>query len=324
MKVRIFISSILLAAVAGMAVFFMLGMHHNPGSSDVASGQVTVPEYIAPARTPVSNQAEAFILPMSEPSYIPILNSNVPRPRIDAKSAIIYDGRSSRFLYQENIRLQAPIASLTKVMTAAVVLEKLNAKDVVTVTQKSLKVDGLRQDLYMDEKITVENLLKMMLVESSNDAAVALAEHAKTKGIDLVKAMNERAQAIGMEASVFKDPAGLDDTAYSTVYDLIKLVQATSKYREIWIPLTEKEIQVTSADGKIVHTVKNTDELLGVIPNIIGGKTGFTDGAQGCLILIVGIPEYNDTIVSVVMGSHDRFGDTKKIVDWIKTAYRWE
>ena len=60
------------------------------------------------------------------------------------------------------------------------------------------------------------------------------------------------------------------------------------------------------------------------MPNIIGGKTGYTDGALGCLILLVNIPEHNDTIISVVLGSNDRFGDTQKVIDWIKSAYRWE
>ena len=77
-------------------------------------------------------------------------------------------------------------------------------------------------------------------------------------------------------------------------------------------------------DEKIKHFTKNTNLLLGVIPNIIGGKTGYTDSALGCLILVVEIPGQNDNIVSVVLGSNDRFGDSQKLINWSKTAYRWQ
>jgi D-alanyl-D-alanine carboxypeptidase (penicillin-binding protein 5/6) len=129
---------------------------------------------------------------------------------------------------------------------------------------------------------------------------------------------------LDMADSHFTDPAGLDDEAHSTVYDLVKLVRATLRHDQIWNTLIEREVEVTSEDGKIVHKVQNTDQLLGVIPDIVGGKTGNTDGALGCLILLVNIPEYNDTIISVVLGSEDRFGDTSKIIDWVKQAYRWQ
>lgn len=315
---KLIFSAVLILLVISVSSFFIF----RADSSQPAESETT--EYIAPAGDAVSQQAQAYILPVSEPSYIPILNSNIQRPIITAKAAIVYDVRSSKFLYQENIRQRVPIASLTKVLTAAVLFERLDTNDVMTVTSDVLRVDGQKQDLYAGEQIKIGDLIRMMLVASSNDAAAALAAYSKTKGFDLVDAMNEKAKVIGMNDSHFLDPAGLNDEGYSTVYDLIKLVRATTKHRSIWDTLIEKEIQVSSVDGRIVHNLKNTDELLGVIPNIIGGKTGFTDGAQGCLVLLVSLPEYNDTVVSIVLGSKDRFGDTQKIIDWVKRAYRWE
>ncbi len=268
--------------------------------------------------------ANAYILPISQPSYMPVLDPNSPKPEISAKSAIVYDTRSARFLYDKNTKIKLPIASLTKVLSAVVVLESLNQDDVVTVPGEAIKVDGEKQDLFLGEKISVDNLLKLMLIQSSNDAAYALAFHAKELGVDFVSAMNHKAGVLGMTSSLFLDPAGLNDNAYSTVEDLIKLIQYSLSYDEIWNISAEKSLVVESSDGKIVHHSVSTNQLLGILPDILGGKTGYTDGALECLILIVRLPDFPSDIVSIVLGSHDRFGDTKKLIDWTRAAYRWQ
>src|SRR3989344_2127075 len=117
--------------------------------------------------------SQAYVLPIAGPNYIPILDSNLLRPQISAKSAIVYDTRSSRFLYDKNTDTKLPIASLTKVLSAVIVLENLNLEDIVTISEGSIKVDQEKQDLYLGEKLTARNLLKLMLIESSNDAAYA-------------------------------------------------------------------------------------------------------------------------------------------------------
>ncbi len=88
--------------------------------------------------------------------------------------------------------------------------------------------------------------------------------------------------------------------------------------------MSEKSVVVRSVDGKIEHNVQSTDQLLGVIPNIFGGKTGNTDRALGCMILVVDITDKNDKLISIVLGSRSRFDDTKKLIDWTKSAYRWD
>jgi len=273
---------------------------------------------------PAFNSSQAYLLPISEPSYFPILNSAVEKPVVDAKAGLVYDTRSGRFLFAKNGRLKLPIASLTKIISATVVLENLDLKDEVVIPKEVLKVDEEKQSLYLGEKITVQNLLKLMLIESSNDAAYALAYYANNKGINFVDKMNEKAQVLGMVDSNFLDPAGLNDNASSTPEDLIKLIKDSFKYDLIWNILTEKSIVVKSVDGKIEHNVESTDQLLGIIPDIVGGKTGNTDGALGCMILVVDIPGKNDKLISVILGSKSRFDDTKKLIDWVKGSYRWE
>ena len=87
-------------------------------------------------------EGEVYLLPISEPNYIPILNANVPRPIISGKSALVYDTSSNRFLYEKNIDSKLPIASLTKVLSAVIILENLNLDGIVTISEQSIKVDG--------------------------------------------------------------------------------------------------------------------------------------------------------------------------------------
>ena len=270
------------------------------------------------------NSSQAYLLPISEPSYFPIFDSSKIKPIIDAKAGLVYDARSGRFLFAKNPRIKLPVASLTKILSAIVVLENLDTKEAVVVPKEALRVDEEKQSLYLGEEITVQNLLKLMLIESSNDAAYALSWYANGKGINFVNKMNEKAKLLIMDDSNFIDPAGLNDNAYSTPEDLVKLVKYAFKYDLIWEILTEKSVIVKSIDSKIEHKVESTDQLLGVIPDIFGGKTGNTDGALGCMILVVDIPEKNDKLISIVLGSRSRFDDTKKLIDWAKFSYRWE
>ncbi len=312
MRTKLYILTLLVAGLAGVNLFFVF---RSPESSDA--------QYLS-SLDPILNSAQAYVLPLSEPSYLPILDSNVPRPVTTARVALVYDVSSSRFLFEKNSRVRVPIASLTKILTAVVALEQLRQDDIVTITGDSLRVDGEKQDLYRDEQITLGNLIDLMLVESSNDAAHAIASYAAARGINFVQQMNAKARELDMNDSLFLDPAGLNDSGYSTAQDLAKLVRYALRHDRIWATLRQKEISVTSADGKIAHQAKNTNQLLDVVANVIGGKTGYTDGASGCLLLVVEISGRRDRIISIVLGSPNRFEDTRVLLDWVRTAYRWE
>ena len=268
-------------------------------------------------------QAAAFVLPATEASYMPILDTNVPLPEIQAKAAIAYDVNSSRYLYTKNIDEKLPIASLTKLLTAIAVIENLNFKDIVTVSRGAIKTDGEKQDLYLNEKLTVEDLVKMMLIKSSNDAAYALAEHAKANNLDLIQKMNSKAAELGMYNSFFKDPAGLNDEAYSNAGDVVKLVRYILTYPKLMQIMSVGETTVRSLDN-IEHHVKTTNLLLAQMPNIIGGKTGYTEGALGCMLLVVEVSPKGDKIISIILGSNERFTDTRTLVQWTQQAYLWQ
>lgn len=268
--------------------------------------------------------SQAYMLPVADPGYAPVRDTTVPDPQPDANAAVVYHLETGRYLYEKNADTKVPIASLTKLLSALVVQDLFDPQEVVAVASGSVRVDGQRQTLYDGERVMVRDLVSMMLVESSNDAAYALAGYAKSRGVDFVAQLNTKAYVLGMRDCLFTDPAGLDDNAYCTARDLVRLVRAALRTApQLWPVMATKELTVRSADGRIAHTLKSTDDLLGQFPGIVGGKTGNTDGALGCLILVVKIPGNNDTLVSIVLGSRARFGDTKALIDWTVRAYRW-
>jgi len=271
----------------------------------------------------VFGENQAFILPPNPISYLPVLDTSMKEVILDARSVILYDVKSDRNLFEKNIKEKLPIASLTKVLNAIVVWEKFSPNDIVTVQSSAVGVDGQRKDLYVGERLSVNSLMQMMFIESSNDAAYALRDYAASHSLDLVAEMNTKASLLGMNNTRFVDPAGLDDTGYSTASDLVKGVAYALRYDAIWSFSRKTTATIVSVDGKISHEIRNTDQLLGVLSDIVGGKTGYTDSALGCMILIVDAPNQGNRIIGIVLGSHDRFGDMKNLISWAQKAYRW-
>jgi len=315
MRLKSILPTILLGSLLLIAGFFVCLI-------EIQKGQPVQP---TPARNNEARSGQAFLLPVSETSYLPVRDFNIPEPVLEAKAAALFDVRSGRSLYSKNPNQRLPIASVTKLMSALVILDNLDLNDVFTVPAEDINVDGKGADFYKNEQLRGADLFKIMLIKSSNDAALAFATAAQKAGIDFVAKMNEKAQAIGMANTRFADPAGLNDQdAFSTASDLVKLVRYAARYDLISQALRTKSATVTSIDSKAVHNLVNTNQLLGQIPDVIMGKTGYTDNALGTMALEVGINEGRDTIISVILGAKDRFTETKKLIQWSKSAYRWQ
>lgn len=309
---RISIISIAITAAPAAYYFLFLG-YAKPNSG------------FFPEKIVNSSQAQAFILPISQPNYLPIRDFSVADLQVNAKAFGLYDVRSERLLLAKNEDQKMPIASLTKLMTAAVILENLDLEQIFTVSVEDLNVDGNGAELFKDERLKGSDLLKIMLIKSSNDAALTFARQAREGGIDLVAEMNRKALEIGMANSKFSDPAGLEDnSSFSTVADLIKLVRYVGRHDLIWQTLLTQTAEVKSIDARHSHHLVNTNNLLGQIPEIIGGKTGYTDGAGGTMALQIRLNGGRDSLISAVLGSDDRFGETKKLLNWVQRAYRWQ
>lgn len=273
---------------------------------------------------------------ISNPNFLPIRNWDVEEPYIQATTALVaivdpdnpFVAKENKILLKHNIDQVLPIASITKLMTSLIVLENLELDEIVSVSKEALE-DGFgnKGGLIINEKITVENLLNALLIESSNDAAMVLAKHTEEKtGKNFVDLMNKKAQEIGLSKTYFTEPSGCHSEDVSTAKEIVELVKYSLEYPLIWQIAKTTELEALSIDGEVVHHWKNTNELLGDMNNIIGGKTGYTAEAQGCMLLITEkkIDNQSKYLISLVLGAKERFSEIKKLINWINQAYKWQ
>ena len=161
----------------------------------------------------------------------PIRDQNFLGVKIEAQAAVVIDLTSGEVLFEKNSQQKLPIASLTKIMTVLVALEKssLNLAEVVTITKEAsqMKYAGSDINLLANEKITVHNLIRGALISSGNDAAVALAEYVGGDINNFVKLMNNRADSLNLKNTRFANPHGLDEeNNYSSAFDLAQISYA--------------------------------------------------------------------------------------------------
>lgn len=267
----------------------------------------------------------------SNPNFLPIRDWSINEPEIEARAALIsavnperLADSESRVLYSKNSDQVLPIASITKIMTALIVLDKLGLEETVTISQNAYDAYGNQGGLMVNEKFSVRDLLHALLMESSNDAATALAEHYESISDDelsFVYLMNKKASELGLENTYFTDPSGYDADNVSTVEDISKLVIDSFSQPVLWQILKTPTIDLYSVDGQYHHWI-NTDELLNQMPNIVGGKTGYTVKAKGCLVIVIE-QSPQEYLIIVVLGAEQRFLQTEKLIDWTNKAYTW-
>lgn len=263
----------------------------------------------------ISNILEMQNLPIKNPTHI--------SPLIDAESSIVTDLKTGTTLYEKNSHKKLQIASITKLMTALIILEETDLNEIALVSANAANTGGSAMMLQTNEKIAVENLLYGAIIHSANDAAVALAEHNAETTEKFVEKMNQKAKEIGLSNTHFSNPIGLDDPMnYSSAYDLAKLAKYVYEYDFIKHAAILKELEVKSVSGKYVHKLESTNELLGSYLKVKGLKTGKTDAAGLCLISVAENDTGND-IITVVLNSPARFTETKILIDWTFRAYNW-
>ena len=231
-------------------------------------------------------------------------------PGIEARSFIALEVESNIPLIEYREDEIFPIASLTKLMTALIILENYSGKEVVTISKNAVQVDGSKVWLKTGEKMNIDNLLKALLIKSGNDAAVALSEYHSKDLKSFVGAMNSRAKSLKMLNTNFANPHGLDDeNNYSTASDLLILTQTVWKFPKFREIVKKKESSIYSFTHP-TRAVQNTNELLS--NEILGIKTGTTKLAGQCLILY--IEKENKKYFTVVLGSKNRFSDSEEIL----------
>ena len=246
-----------------------------------------------------------------------------------ANSILVVDDATGTVLYNKNSLPQAPIASITKLMTALVFLEtNPDWEQVVAITKEDQEEGGLVR-LLPGEEATVKDLFNLMLISSTNEAAAALA---RLSGIEnFVSAMNSKAAELKMADTYFLGPSGVEVKNVPTPADLLKLADEAFGRPEIVQVLTTKAYQYQVINNQRIDKAFNNDLLLDSFLNgadyqVIGAKTGYLDEAGYCLLLRV---KKNDgpELTLVILGSKtidDRFQEAKGLVEWVIKNYQWE
>lgn len=261
-----------------------------------------------------------------------------------AHASVVIDADTGTVLHDNNGKQQRQIASLTKIMTALLVLEKVkNLDEEVTIDEEAIYADGTKigcprsgfcngQRLMVGEKISARNLLEAALLNSANDAAIALGKHISGSQDAFAELMNKRAKELGLIDSNFCTPSGLEpdgreSECYSSAYDIAKITAYSLRYDEIWRIFNfspDNPISICSTDGKTEHDILNTVLNIVQIPNALGCKTGFTPLAGRSLLAVVSDSTKKHRVVAVVLDDNTRWQDVKNMTSWAFDSYVWK
>lgn len=270
-----------------------------------------------------SSSSSNFYLENYKDFFKPLIKS-ADKPSLNANIALVaLDDGDEKILYAKNLKEKSAIASLTKLMTAVVVIENYPLDSLIEIDEQTLEDTwGTSGNLRSGEHITVEDLLKIMLIESSNDAAECLAS--KINRDNFLFLMNEKAKELKMKSTSFVNPSGLDedngDCNISSAQDLATLISYIIKeYPLISEILSSKEDYVISQEG-IYHALENTNILLEELPQESWGKTGYTEKANGCLVLMTKTPN-DDTIINIIINADERFEEMEKLINWTDNTF---
>ena len=235
-------------------------------------------------------------------------------PEVKALGAVLMEAESGRVLWEKNAEAPLPNASTTKIMTCLIALESGMLDDTVTVSPNAASKPETRMGLSAGEKIKLRDLLYPMMLESANDAAVAVAEHIAGSEEEFCDMMDERAIEIGATDTDFETANGLDrDGHHSTAMDMA-LITAYALENEDFREIISAPSATVKSDRR-TYTVANKDRLLKEYDGAIGVKTGFTGLAGQCF---VGAAKRDGmTLISVVLGSG--WGSSGKERKWIDT-----
>lgn len=282
-----------------------------------------------------SNQAPKLLTAQISPNELSetrlILKPDADELELSAKAAVLFffdDNGGEQTLFDKDAQIPLPIASLTKLMAALVIAENYSLGQIIEISDEAAGKPGNGSgQLKIGDKFLMLDLFKVMLIESNNSAAMALAQQ---KGIDtFVGLMNRKADDLNLTSMNFVNSTGLDThnesgINESSAFDLAKLAAfLLQKEPHIFEISLLKEFELRDVEGALNHTAENTNILLGKMDLIVGGKTGETPKSGGCLLLIVRAPKNQGYLIGVILNSPDRFSEMEKLINWTRESYEW-
>ncbi|MEK9154977.1 MAG: hypothetical protein AAB596_02845 [Patescibacteria group bacterium] len=232
---------------------------------------------------------------------------------ISAKGAILRNVSQNADLIELDGKKRWPLASITKLMTAVVAIENLGKEKEIAISEKAESAFGEAGGIKTGEVFKAIDLIKAMLVVSSNDAGVALAENPNEQ--DFIFLMNKKADELKMTDTHFFDSTGLSFLNQSTTEDLVKLVHyINAQSPEIFEISRQKEIKITELISNKSRKLANINQFSGQ-NNFLGGKTGHTDEAGRNLISLFN--RNNQMLLAIILGAEDAFKETEKLINCV-------
>ncbi|MSQ41988.1 MAG: D-alanyl-D-alanine carboxypeptidase [Dehalococcoidia bacterium] len=301
---------LLLASILLVACATASGSEGGPPAPPAVTA--SVPEPAAPA---VVMRLRA---PFAPP---PIQTTSPPPPSLSAEGAVVLDEGSGAVLYERNAHTPLAPASVTKIMTALIALERGNPEDLVTVQIDSRRMRGSTvMGLVPDEQLTLQDLLYGMMLPSGNDAAAAIAEHIAGTQAAFVELMNRHAEVLGLLNTHFANPHGLDATGhYSSAYDLALLAREAMARPDFQRLVNARYWE---AQGTInSYRMFNSNALLTWYSGADGVKIGYTRSARQTIV--ASATRDGHRVYAVALRSPDRNFDASVLLSWAFNAYSW-
>ena len=254
--------------------------------------------------------------PIHDPPVVLTLG-DVRVPRVRAQAAIIYNPNTHEILWELNGYRRRPIASITKVVTALLVIDQEPDLDAEVVISRHDVRRANTTYLRRGERISLRNLLHLALIASDNAAARAIARVSTWGTVGFVEQMNVKAQELGLRATRFTDPSGLNVGNQSNAYDLSRLIAYATTQNEISSIMRKRSYRFRTSRRRV--TVRNTNRLLEGRLVVRGGKTGYIDLSGYCLATVVDVGDAYPVAV-VVLGARSnsgRFREVRRLADWV-------
>lgn len=282
---------------------------------------------------------------VTRPIYKPVKKEGAEELVVEnAHAAIVLDAESGTILWEKNSTEKRSVASITKLVTAMVVIDRMRDIDeVITVPEGVVSIEGTTvgcptsiicdsERFRVGEKVRLRDLLKSALIFSANDAATILGIHVAGSEAEFAKLMNARMREIGAGSTNFCRPSGLEldeneEACYSSAYDVARVMAHMAqheKYDVLWEMMRTEETTFTDVDGTVEHELKNTNRLIGEMTNLVGAKTGFTPRAGYCLALASSDETKKHSVISVVLDDYHRFNDVEMMSQWAFSNYLWQ
>lgn len=252
----------------------------------------------------------------------PVYGAANNEPKVEAQAAILIEADTGRILWEKNAHEPKAMASTTKIMTCILALESGKLDDVVTVSQRAARAPEVKLRLKVGEKQRLEDLLYALMMKSSNDVAVAIAEHLSGSVEAFCEKMTQKARELGAKNTVFKTPNGLDANGHqSTAYDLALITRYAMKNPKFVEIINTKQITIPKEGNYRSYYLSNTNRFLNEYPGANGVKTGYTGKAGYCF---VGAAKQNGMqLISVVLasgwgarGKEQKWIDTKRLMNY--------